>query len=280
MHKVEGRLDLAIADYDAAIRLDPKATLAYHGRGRAHELKKDYARALADYNETLRLEPGKVGCLVDRGDVHRAEGRLDQAITDYNEAIRRDPKNVVAFNNRGVAFEVKADRVHALADYLEAIRIKPEYALAYRNCARVLRARETRPAPRDTASMRLISRRNRQRSDSALPRGDRAGAITGRPSSATAARWIGCARENLVAWMGQGARSASARSRDDGGRAAHAPLHAASGFKAWLEECTFAPDRNDPRRERGQAPGRPSLVARRGHAHPRGSRRLGSLGPR
>ena len=48
-----GNYDRAIADYNEAIRLDSKSTLAFIGRGDAYTNKGDHDRALADYNEAI-----------------------------------------------------------------------------------------------------------------------------------------------------------------------------------------------------------------------------------
>jgi tetratricopeptide (TPR) repeat protein len=49
--------DKAIADFDQAIRLDPKDAYAYHNRGLAWSDKKEYDKAIADYSEAIRLDP-------------------------------------------------------------------------------------------------------------------------------------------------------------------------------------------------------------------------------
>lgn len=49
--------DRAIADYTAAIRLDPKYANAYFNRGNGYNSKNDTARAIADYTEVIRLDP-------------------------------------------------------------------------------------------------------------------------------------------------------------------------------------------------------------------------------
>ena len=49
--------DRAIADYDQAIRLDPKLTLAYNGRGIVYYDKKDYQHAIADHSQAIKLDP-------------------------------------------------------------------------------------------------------------------------------------------------------------------------------------------------------------------------------
>src|ERR1700736_2539625 len=53
----KGDLDHAIADYDEAIRLDPKFVNAYYRRGNSYYSKGDYDRAIADYDEAIRLDP-------------------------------------------------------------------------------------------------------------------------------------------------------------------------------------------------------------------------------
>ena len=61
------RLEIAIADYNEAIQLDPGSALAYNGRGIAWRDKKDYDKAIADYNEAIRLDPGYAFAYYNRG---------------------------------------------------------------------------------------------------------------------------------------------------------------------------------------------------------------------
>jgi tetratricopeptide (TPR) repeat protein len=55
--KRKGDKDQAIAEFDAAIRLNPREALAWRVRGATYASKADYARALADYSESLRVDP-------------------------------------------------------------------------------------------------------------------------------------------------------------------------------------------------------------------------------
>ena len=50
-------VDRAIADYDAALKLDSTFQRAYNNRGAAWLKKGDRARALQDYAEAVRLDP-------------------------------------------------------------------------------------------------------------------------------------------------------------------------------------------------------------------------------
>ncbi len=52
-----GDFDSALANFNQAIRLDPKLAEAYDSRGGIYDGKGDYARAIADYDEALKLDP-------------------------------------------------------------------------------------------------------------------------------------------------------------------------------------------------------------------------------
>jgi tetratricopeptide (TPR) repeat protein len=125
----------AIADYDEAIRLNPKDAAVYINRGNAWYAKQEYDQAFADYNEAIRLDPKNAIAYRNRGDVWYVKQAYDQAFADYNEAIRLDPKDAMAYSNRGVVWDVRKAYDQAFADYNEAIRLDPKNALAYSNRA-------------------------------------------------------------------------------------------------------------------------------------------------
>jgi tetratricopeptide (TPR) repeat protein len=49
--------DQAVADFNAALRIDPGLAVAYNNRGTAYYYKQMYDRAIADYNAALRIDP-------------------------------------------------------------------------------------------------------------------------------------------------------------------------------------------------------------------------------
>ena len=62
--------------------------------------KKELDIALGDYNEAIRLEPTSASVYHNRGIAWSDKKEHDKAIADYNEAIRLDPKDAPAYNNR------------------------------------------------------------------------------------------------------------------------------------------------------------------------------------
>ena len=81
-----------MADYNEAIRLDPKYALAFNGRGNLWRDKRDLDRAISDYDEAIRLDPKYAPALVNRGIARRDKNQLDSAFSDFDAAIKLDPK--------------------------------------------------------------------------------------------------------------------------------------------------------------------------------------------
>ena len=127
----KGLYDQAIKDYNEAIRLDPKDGLVYSNRAFSYYKKGIFDQAIADCEMALRLKPKHAEAYYHRGLISSQKGLYDQAIMDYNEAIRLDPKDEEAYNDRGYAFNQKGLFEKAIKDLNKAISLKPKYASAY-----------------------------------------------------------------------------------------------------------------------------------------------------
>ena len=75
--------------------------IALNNRGLAFRAKGDIARALADYDAAVQLDPGYAGAYNNRGVTLHDRGEIERAFADYDQAIRLDPRNATAFVNRG-----------------------------------------------------------------------------------------------------------------------------------------------------------------------------------
>jgi lipoprotein NlpI len=120
--------DRAMADDDAAIRLDPNLAAAYSGRGDIYMDREDPDRAIAEYGQALQHDAKYVAAYVGRSGAYAQKGDFDHALADGNEAVRLDPKSADAYETRGKAYGYKGDIEHALADYAEAIHVDPKGA--------------------------------------------------------------------------------------------------------------------------------------------------------
>lgn len=118
----KGEYDIAIADFNDALRSGPPSGTIFHNRGNAFRGKGDYARAIADYDQANKLSPNAYS-LLNRGLSKQALGSLDGALADINDAIRLDPSLPSGLIDRAVVWRAKGDLDRAIADGTEAIRL-------------------------------------------------------------------------------------------------------------------------------------------------------------
>ena len=119
----KGEDDIAIADFNDALRMGPPSGIIFHNRGNAWRSKGEYAKAIADYDQSIKLGPPSAFSWQNRGISKRALGDLDSALADINEAIRLDPELPQPLTNRAVIWRAKGDLDRAIADTTEAIRL-------------------------------------------------------------------------------------------------------------------------------------------------------------
>lgn len=89
-YAAQGALELAIVDYDDAIKADPDYPWAYNGRGRAYAQLGEYRQAISDFNQVIRRIPGTVAVSFtyrERGFARCALGRQETAVADLTQAM-------------------------------------------------------------------------------------------------------------------------------------------------------------------------------------------------
>ena len=123
-----GDLDGAIADFDRAIKLNPKDDAPYYNRAQAKRLKKDAAGAIADYTRAIELGSTNPAAYNNRGNARAENNDQEGAIADYTRAIELKPDYARAYYNRAVARKEKGDATGAQADFKAAQKLDPELA--------------------------------------------------------------------------------------------------------------------------------------------------------
>ncbi|MFF4352041.1 tetratricopeptide repeat protein [Streptomyces sp. NPDC001530] len=141
-HRVDRDFERALAEYEAALALDPELERAYYGRGVTRAELRDYEGAIADLDHADALSPGKARILFVRGDYHRITGHYEQALADLDRALAIDPELAGAWASRGVTRHSMGRTDAALTDLDRALELDPEHIWALVRRARVRRSRE------------------------------------------------------------------------------------------------------------------------------------------
>ena len=123
-----GDLDGALADFDRAIKLNPKDDAPYYNRAQAKRLKKDVAGAIADYTRAIELGSTNPAAYNNRGNARAENKDLDGAIADYTRAIELKPDYARAYYNRAAVKKDKGDAIGAEADFKTAKKLDPALA--------------------------------------------------------------------------------------------------------------------------------------------------------
>jgi tetratricopeptide (TPR) repeat protein len=129
----KGENDLAIDAANQSLSLDRQQATAYNNRGLAYENKGDYDRAIADLSLALSLDPQLISAYDIRGYAYKSKGEYDRALADYDEAIRLQSADAELYNKRGNVYYSKGDYELALVDYNRALKLKPDFAVVFSN---------------------------------------------------------------------------------------------------------------------------------------------------
>lgn len=115
----------ALADYGAAIRIEPRLAASYQNRGDLRAAMGDAAGARADYDAGLRVDPRNARLHVARGNLRREHGDVGGALADYDRAVALDPRYPAARNNRGNLHRAAGRLRTAQGEYVAALRLDP-----------------------------------------------------------------------------------------------------------------------------------------------------------
>lgn len=132
--------DLAIADFDKAIEIDPKAAMAFADRGMANLWKRNLELARKDLDAAYALNPRNPVVFRGRGVLALYADDLAEAVKAFAISLEIEPHNVFALQYRADAYVRAGEPDKALADHAEAIQFRPSSQFSYSVRAAILRS--------------------------------------------------------------------------------------------------------------------------------------------
>jgi tetratricopeptide (TPR) repeat protein len=95
----EGKLDLAMQQYEWLRANDPKDVEAYTAVGNLYQLQGDWSRALENYNKARALAPYDSEIIARIAFLEGRAGQEQSSIQDLRKQLALDPGNVIAMND-------------------------------------------------------------------------------------------------------------------------------------------------------------------------------------
>ncbi|MBI2413128.1 MAG: tetratricopeptide repeat protein [Deltaproteobacteria bacterium] len=119
-----GEFDKAIAEFQMALRIDPKDADARVELGNAYNDAGMVDEAMQEYRHAIEIRPGHVFARNNLGSSYLVQGRPDEAIAEYLQALRLDNANAETHYNLWVAYTNKGKPLKAQAHYQRYLAVK------------------------------------------------------------------------------------------------------------------------------------------------------------
>ena len=134
IHNDSGNHDLAIAEFQQALDLDPRNADALNGMAYGYESAGKLAEAEFTYRKAVALRPDSWDGYNTLGLFYNRQRRFDEAVTQLEHAIQLTPDNTEAYNNLAAVYLGSGRPQYLLMaeKALKSISIDPTYP-AYGN---------------------------------------------------------------------------------------------------------------------------------------------------
>ena len=133
-----GKPDAGIAHLKEAARLAPGRADLYYNLGIALGEQGQTAQAIGQFQEALQLNPGFAGAHSRLGDVLLQQGQVDDAIAHFRRALEIQPSLAEADCKLGIALLRTGQLDEALVHLQRALEIRPGFAEAHYNLGKAL----------------------------------------------------------------------------------------------------------------------------------------------
>lgn len=136
---VAGQPEAAVAQFEAALRLQPDYAEAHTNLGNMLLLAERLPEAIDHLNQAVRLKPDYTLALGNLGVALMRAGRPAEALQCYRQLLAADPADASAHSNVGYLLLRSTGAAAALPHYEQAAQLQPDDAKAQFNLAVILR---------------------------------------------------------------------------------------------------------------------------------------------
>lgn len=123
----QGQVDPAMAEYRAALALDPKNAEALQLLGIAYAWKGDIKSALDNFKQAIEINPNRPDTQMNIGSTYAALGNLDEALFHFRRAVELDDRHPLYQYQLASLYEVMGRDSLAQDAFKKAIRLYPSY---------------------------------------------------------------------------------------------------------------------------------------------------------
>ena len=134
----QGKINEAIAEYQAAIAVNPGYTDAHSNLGRTLASQGRYPEAVGHLEAVLRVLPNDVIAHNNLGNTLAILGRHEEAIEHFRAALAVKPDHTAAHNNWALSALELGRAGEAIEHFRSALQLKPDFVEAMSNLAWLL----------------------------------------------------------------------------------------------------------------------------------------------
>ena len=128
IYETQGKIGMAIADYDLAASLNPRLVSSYVLRAKFYfNQLNDYLAALKNYELSLDLSPLNEQALFGRADSYYMIGQYHQSIKDYGRVVELYPDSALAYEKRSLAYDQVGESDKAQTDRDTACKLSVKH---------------------------------------------------------------------------------------------------------------------------------------------------------
>ncbi|NDD27071.1 MAG: serine/threonine-protein kinase [Proteobacteria bacterium] len=124
----QGKLDLAILEWQKATALDPYNALTHNNLGTAFDGVGKLSEAVDEYTQAVKLNPNNFVAHYNLGSAHYRKGNLDESIEEYRVVSVLNPKFAPAYYNLGNGLYKQGKLDLAIEAWQKALILNPQFA--------------------------------------------------------------------------------------------------------------------------------------------------------